>query len=103
VYGDRLQIRVIKSIRHKGLRSLFEKGNAKGLPAAYVEKLRDILFTLNSAGRLPADANQLGFGLYPMTGSRKGTWSITVSRNWRVTFEIEKGREAVNVDFEDYH
>ena len=94
---------MIKSIRREALRSLFEKGNAKGVPPAFVEKLRDILFTLNSAAKLPDDARQLGFGLHPMTGNRKGTWSITVSRNWRVTFEIEKGREAVNVDFEDYH
>jgi toxin HigB-1 len=37
-----------------------------------------------------------------MTGDRKGYWSVTVSRNWRVIFRFEKGH-ACDVDFVDYH
>jgi proteic killer suppression protein len=27
-----------------------------------------------------------GFKLHPLKGDRKGTWSISVSGNWRLTF-----------------
>ena len=37
-----------------------------------------------------------------LTGDRKGTWSLHVSRNWRLTFRID-GNHIVDVDFEDYH
>lgn len=39
-----------------------------------------------------------------LTGDRKGTWSLTVTRNWRITFWIDKTEgEVVNLDYEDYH
>ena len=39
---------------------------------------------------------------HQLTGNRKGTWSLQVTRNWRVTFRIEDG-EIVDLDYEDYH
>ena len=39
-----------------------------------------------------------------LTGDRKGTWSLFVSRNWRITFAINNdGIEIIDLDFEDYH
>jgi toxin HigB-1 len=49
-----------------------------------------------------AIAARSGFGLHAMTGDRKGTWSVVVSRNWQVTFRFEEGH-VCDVDFEDYH
>ena len=40
--------------------------------------------------------------LHPLTGNRRGTWSVQVSGNWRLTFRFEDG-EAVDVNLEDYH
>ena len=41
---------------------------------------------------------------HQLTGDRKGTWSLTVTRNWRITFLIDDTeREIVDVNFEDYH
>ena len=37
-----------------------------------------------------------------LTGNRKGTWSLHVTRNWRLTFRIE-GDEVADVNLEDYH
>ena len=34
--------------------------------------------------------------------NRKGTWSISVSGNWRITFEFE-GDDIYNLNLEDYH
>jgi proteic killer suppression protein len=92
---------VIRNIRHKGLRLLFETDNARGVPAEFAYKLRRILLALDS-GPLPAVLDVPGYRLHALTANRRGTWSTTVSRNWRVTFEID-GEDAVNVDFEDYH
>jgi proteic killer suppression protein len=46
--------------------------------------------------------NLPGLFLHPLTGNRKGTWAVRVSGNWRVTFSFVD-RDAINVDYEDYH
>jgi len=39
-----------------------------------------------------------------LSGDRKGTWSLFVTRNWRITFRIDKEAiEIINLDYEDYH
>jgi len=39
-----------------------------------------------------------------LTGDRKGTWSLTVTRNRRLTFRIDvTEQEVYDVDLEDYH
>ena len=38
--------------RHKGLRQLHEDGNAKGVPPAMADKLRKLLFALETAEAL---------------------------------------------------
>lgn len=41
---------------------------------------------------------------HPLTGDRKGTWSLTVTRNWRITFGIDQAnKEIADLDYEDYH
>ncbi len=40
--------------------------------------------------------------LHELKGARKGTWSVRVRPNWRITFEFDKG-DAFDVDFEDYY
>lgn len=41
---------------------------------------------------------------HQLTGDRKGGWSLTVSRNWRITFRIDEAElEIVDLDYEDYH
>jgi proteic killer suppression protein len=35
-------------------------------------------------------------------GDRAGTWSISVSGNWRITFALVGG-EIVELNMEDYH
>jgi proteic killer suppression protein len=38
---------------------------------------------------------------HQLSGGRKGTWSVYVTRNWRLTFQV-KGDEIIDIDFEDY-
>jgi proteic killer suppression protein len=37
-----------------------------------------------------------------LTGDRKGTWSLHVTRNRRLTFRLEDN-EIIDLNFEDYH
>ena len=50
----------------------------------------------------PQDVNLPGLRLHPLKGRLKGRWSVTISGNWRVTFAFS-GKDAVQVDYEDYH
>lgn len=42
----------IESIRHKGLRQLYEDGTAKGVQASIADKLRKLLFAIETAASL---------------------------------------------------
>ncbi len=92
---------MICSIRHKGLRRLFEDDDARGVDPAHVKKLRNILARLE-ATRVVADMDLPGFRLHPLRGALKGYWAVTVHANWRVVFRFADG-EASDVDYVDYH
>jgi Plasmid maintenance system killer protein len=92
---------VIKSFRHKGLKRLFETGERGGVTPELAIRLRRQLDVLNRA-HTTRDMNLPGFRLHQLKGNRTGTWSVTVSGNWRVTFRFE-GEDAFDVDLEDYH
>jgi len=92
----------IRSFAHKGLRRLYEENSSKGLGADTVDKLRKML-TFLDAMQTPEDLRALPmWKAHILTGDRKGTWSLSVTRNWRMTFRIE-GDEIVDVNLEDYH
>ncbi len=92
----------IRNIVHKGLRRLYEGGDPKGLPADAVDKLRKMLAFLDAIGAEEEVRDVPTWKAHRLTGTRRGTWSLHVSRNWRLTFEIE-GEEIANVNLEDYH
>jgi len=92
---------MIESFRHKGLRRLFETGNASGVQASHAKRLRLQLVALDTAKSIE-DMDIPGFRLHPLKGSMKGRWSISVNGNWRITFEFREGNTYV-LDYEDYH
>jgi len=92
---------MIQSFRHKGLAKFFATGSRAGIQAAHADRLRLILAALNAAVA-PSDMGLPGLKLHPLRGTRSGTWSVSVSGNWRVTFRFS-GKDAVDVDYEDYH
>jgi hypothetical protein len=47
-------------------------------------------------------ADTMRLHLHPLNGDRRGTWSVRVSGNWRVTF-VFVGSDVDQVDYEDYH
>jgi proteic killer suppression protein len=91
-----------QSIRHKGLRRLFEKGDVRGGSAASVDRLRDMLLAIDTAEAI-GDLDVLpGWRLHPLKGELAGIWSLTVTGNWRLTFRFEDG-DAFELDLVDYH
>jgi toxin HigB-1 len=92
---------MIKSFRHKGLKQLFESGSKKGVPAKLANKITRRLDALDSAVH-PLDLYIPGFDLHELSGDRRGTWSINLTGNWRITFKFEDS-DAIEVDLEDYH
>ena len=43
------------------------------------------------------------WNIHTLTGDRKGTWSLSVTRNRRLTFTIDDQSEIHDLNFEDYH
>ena len=92
---------MIRSIRHKGLKRLYEDDDLRGVIREHGLKLRDILARLDAAEAI-ADMNVPGFRLHPLKGELKGCWAVTVRANWRVIFRFTEG-DALDVDYADYH
>ncbi|CBE67466.1 Plasmid maintenance system killer [Candidatus Methylomirabilis oxygeniifera] len=91
----------ILKFRHKGLERFFLRGTTAGIQAKHARRLRLILGRLNVA-REPRDMGLPGLDLHLLKGEREGTWAVSVSGNWRITFAFS-GPDVVNVDYEDYH
>ena len=49
----------------------------------------------------PADCHGVR-GVHELKGERKGTYAMSVTGNWRVTFRWQAGG-AADIDLEDYH
>ena len=92
---------MIKSFKHKGLKKFYETGSKQGVQAQHASKLRLQLAALDSAQVLE-DLDIPGYRLHELRGNRKGIWLISVSGNWRITFEFTDGNISI-VNYEDYH
>ena len=92
---------MIKNIRHKGLKRLYEDDDPRGVTSDHVTKLRDILARLDAA-RAVSDMDVPGLRLHPLKGDLKGFWGVTVRANWRVIFRFVEA-DALDVDYVDYH
>ena len=92
---------MIQGFRHRGLERFLRTGDARRIPAQFLNRLRRILTRLNIA-RTVQDMNYPGSNLHPLKGDLDGFWSVRVSGNWRVIFRFEDG-DAFDVDLVDYH
>ena len=93
----------IESIRHKALRSFTETGSSRGLPGNVVGRLRNMLAYLASIENVEELVVPPNFGAYRLKGDRAGEWSLTVTKNWRMTFRINAASAIEDMDLEDYH
>jgi len=94
----------IRNVVHRGLRRFVQRNDASGLAAPVVERVRNILTFLQEM----EDAQELhdvpSWKAHQLTGDRRGTWSLTVTGNWRITFRIDQSEgEILDLNYEDYH
>ena len=91
----------IESIRHKALRAFAETGKAKGLiEPERIRKMIAYLVAIESVDEVKVPPN---YGAHELSGDRAGTWSLTVTRNWRMTFQLDEEDRIIELDLEDYH
>jgi len=71
--------------RHKGLRQLHQDGNAKGVPPAMADKLRKLLFALETADDLQQVSRFPGWRLHPLKGGEK---ILELDRHGKLAFDF---------------
>jgi proteic killer suppression protein len=92
----------IRSIKHRGLRRFLEENDPREIRSDLVNRTRNILTVLITASDMSGVQGPPGWRIHHLTGDRAGTWSISVSGNWRITFGIVDG-EITDLNLEDYH
>ena len=88
-------------IKHHALRRLVQKGDASKINAEWRGKVKRILAMLNAAVD-PKELDLPGFAYHELKHDRKGTHSVTIQGNWRITFKWDE-QGPFDVDMEDYH
>ena len=92
---------MIRKFKHKGLKQLFESGNASGVKPQHLTRIVRILALLETSEVID-DINLPGLDLHKLKGERKEEWAVKVSGNWRITFKLEHS-DVFDVNYEDYH
>ncbi len=92
---------MIKIFAHKGLERFFLTGSKRGITAQHTARIGRLPDRLEASAEA-ADMNLPGYRFHEHTGKREGTYSVTVSGNWRITFAFRQGN-AYDVSLEDYH
>lgn len=94
----------IRNVVHRGLRQFIQDDNAAGVQPAIAPKLRRIVSFLQDMEREEELRSVPSWRAHRLTGNRRGTWSLSVTANWRLTFRIDREEtEIVDLNYEDYH
>lgn len=93
----------IDHVRNKALRAFLETGNPKGLNPQIVPRLINMIAYIDAVEALDEFKVPPNFGFHILTGNRAGVCSMTVTRNWRLTFMVSEDDRIIELDLEDYH
>ena len=94
----------IRNFTHKGLKRLYLEDSAKSIPPDAADKLRKMLAFLDDMQDAAELRSLPAWKVHMLTGDRKGTWSLSVTRNRQLTFRVDAAEsEICDVDLEDYH
>lgn len=92
---------MIETFKHKGIERFFTKSDHRRIPAQSAARIERILDRLD-ASVAASDMDLPGYRFHPLKGARSGEYAVSVSGNWRLTFRFD-GKDAVDVNLEDYH
>ena len=95
---------IVRTVRHRGLRRLLENDTTRFLPselAGWIRRILTVLLLAEGIDDFIAGAPS-GWRVHRLAGRRRGEWSVSVSGNWRITFEeVDDCIERLHL--EDYH
>jgi proteic killer suppression protein len=104
-----INVRYYRTIWHEfsihpswGLRRLIEKNDGREISRDLEPRIRRVITAMVLAASVEDILGPPGWRIHSLSGDRAGTWSISVSGNWRVTFKVLDG-DITNLDLEDYH
>lgn len=93
----------IRNVRHKGLRRFIEDDDPSAIQPAVVPKLRRILSFLQDMEREDELRTVPSWRGHRLVGDRREVWSLSVTRNWRITFRVDSVEgEIFDLDYQDY-
>jgi proteic killer suppression protein len=92
---------MIRIFKHKGLSRFFRRGDHRGIPAQSGPRIERMLDALDVATK-PEEMNVPGYRFHRLQGDHAGSYSVSVTGNWRITFAFD-GEHAIDVNLEDYH
>lgn len=94
---------MIKSYKHKGLEKFDKTGCTSGIDPQHATTINDQLTALHAVTCI-GDLRTFpkSWAPHELKGKLKGTWSLTVKENWRITFKF-KNNDIVLINYEDYH
>jgi len=89
---------------NKGLRLFIERNDASKIHPQHAERLRNMVSFLQSMAN-PLEVRSVpSWKAHVLTGNRKGTWSLWVDKNWRLTYRSDANEiEILDLNYEDYH
>jgi len=94
----------IRNVIHKGLRRFIEEDDTSGIQPVLAQKVQRIVSFLQDMEPEEELRTVPSWKAHQLTGDRKGTWSLFVTKNWRITFRIDQAEiEIVDLDAEDCH
>ncbi len=95
---------IVRSVRHRGLRLLHGDDSPRLLKQDLAERVRGILAALAMAETMDGFIREAapGWRVHRLSGDRGNEWSVSVSGNWRVTFE-ERDGQIERLNLEDHH
>ncbi len=93
----------IRSFAHKGLKRLYSEDSVKGVPPGTADKLRKMFAFFDSMQEVTELRAAPAWKVHKLTGDREATWSLSVTRNRRLTFTIDDNHEICDLNLEDYH
>lgn len=91
---------MVGGFRHNGLEEIFRTGKTRRIGTEYLRKCMRVLQALNVA-TMPEEMNLAGYRFHSLHGTPQ-RWSVRITGNYRITFAWT-GKNAEDIDFEDYH
>jgi proteic killer suppression protein len=86
------------------LRRFIQNDDPRGLPPAVLERIRNIVTFLQAMTDVEELHDVPTWRVHRLAGERKDTWSVHVTRNWRITFRVDEIEATIlDLDYEDYH